>query len=240
MSSRIWTEEEIKILIRDYPDTKSEELAERLNRSLRAIYWRANLLGLKKSDEFLRSPECGRLYPGCGIGKETRFKKGQVSHNKGLKMSPDLREKVKHTWFKKGNVPHNTKHDGAITIRQKENDPPYKYIRISLGNWALLHRHNYEKKHGPIPKGMVLRCKDGNTLNCDADNWESITMDENLDKNSGRSDLTDNYVALRLFPQNKDLRDQVLQYPELIELKRTDLQLKNAINERTDKTAAND
>lgn len=36
--------------------------------------------------------------------------------------------------------------------------------------WVPLHHYNYEKVHGPIPKGYVIRFLDGDTKNCDIDN----------------------------------------------------------------------
>ena len=105
--------------------------------------------------------------------KESQFKKGQIPFNKGKKqtefMSKESIEKSKATRFKKGQLPHNTKYDGNISIR-KSHGIPYKYIRIELGKWELLHRHVWEKEKGPIPEGCNVQFKDGDSLNCHIDN----------------------------------------------------------------------
>lgn len=116
--------------------------------------------------------------------KESQFKKGQESHTKGKKMPPEIYEKVKHTMFKKGNKTHNTyPSDGVITIRMDNQGHPYKFIRVSIGKWQLLHQYNYEQKHGKVPEGHCLWFKDGNQLNCEDSNIELITRAENARRN---------------------------------------------------------
>jgi len=41
---------------------------------------------------------------------------------------------------------------------------------------AFKHKWLWERANGPVPKGMVLKCLDGNKLNCDPSNWEAIPM----------------------------------------------------------------
>ena len=55
MSRKLWTEKELIILKKDYPSTLSYLIATKLNRSVRSIYSQANLMGLKKTEEFNRS-----------------------------------------------------------------------------------------------------------------------------------------------------------------------------------------
>lgn len=114
-----------------------------------------------------------------------QFKKGLNPWNKGEKgFHPGGRSR--ETQFPKGNQPHNTLQDGAERIRQKKGEAPYRYRRIALGKWRLAHHLNWEAQNGPIPKGCVLRCKDGNTLNCEPSNWECITRSEHLSRNHNR------------------------------------------------------
>lgn len=109
------------------------------------------------------------------FARQSQIKKGNVPPNKGKKMSKELKEKVKHTFFKKGNLPHNTRHDGAISIRPDKDGRPYKYIRVGLKKWIGYHVYRWEKFRGPVPKGMVIRFKDGNPLNCKLSNLELMT-----------------------------------------------------------------
>lgn len=160
-----WTPASDEQLIKVYPFNTNKELSKHLRRTISSIRNRANKLNLVKEIE----------NSGC-------FKKGQPSWNKGVNFIAGGNSTS--TQFKKGNLPVNTKHDGAISIRGKENER-YKYIRLSKAIWALLHHYNWEKVNGKIQEGMILRCK-GDTLNADPANWEPITRAENCRKNENR------------------------------------------------------
>ena len=86
--------------------------------------------------------------------------------------------------FKKGHLPHNTRNDWDIRIQQDKSGRKYKYIRVSLGKWMLLHRFNWEQSNGTIPKGMKILFKDGDTMNCDVSNLELVTAGQLMKRNS--------------------------------------------------------
>lgn len=177
-----YTPAEDQILIELYPDIRTDKLAKQLNRTKLSVYQRAFSFGLKKSPEFLASPESGILTKGHTRGKATQFKKGQTPVNKGVKMSPEVRERVQHTFFKKGHLPHNTKSDFEISIRHthstRSNPIPYQFIRLSKANWIPLHRYLWKENNGPIPEGFNVTFKDGNSLNCSLKNLELISNEE--------------------------------------------------------------
>lgn len=73
---RYWTNREIDLLKKLYPDRPAAEIAEQLNRQLTSVYSKAKDLGLSKSEEFLKGPLSGRL---DGLkGAATRFHKGHT------------------------------------------------------------------------------------------------------------------------------------------------------------------
>lgn len=155
----------------------------------------SKMLGRAESSARQRMALLGLVVPAESLKKfraESQFKKGHVSFNKGRKqteyMTKEAIERTKKTRFKKGNEPHNTKEkDGTITIRRdhlKRKGKPYKFIRLSKGNWIPLHQYKWEVKYGRQPKGSVLRFKDGNTLNCSLKNLELITRKENMKRNT--------------------------------------------------------
>jgi hypothetical protein len=182
---KVFIEDENNFLRKMYPGTRTDKIAEQLNRSLRSIYMQATNLGLKKSKEFLASPESGILTKGTTRGKATQFEKGHVPANKGVKMSPELRDKVKHTWFERGHKPHNTRADGVITTRfNKKAGYSYKYIRIGEGLWVDLKRHIWEQANGPVPSGFNVVFKTGAHGNYDLSNIEIVTNAELLDRNT--------------------------------------------------------
>lgn len=116
--------------------------------------------------------------------KESRFSKGQVPFNKGLKqsefMSKEAIEKTKRTQFKKGSAPHNTKFDGHERITKDG----YIEIRLSQGVYRSKHVVEWEKVNGSVKDGYILVCRSNNKLDSSPENWEEITMIENMYRNS--------------------------------------------------------
>lgn len=116
---------------------------------------------------------------------DSRIKPGTIPPNKGKKLSPELYEKVSLTMFKKGNLPRNTKYDGYLSKRHHKRDgKDYMFIRIAQGKFELLHRKIWMDANGPIPEGMQISFKNGDTLDCRLENLELITMAENMKRNS--------------------------------------------------------
>lgn len=121
--------------------------------------------------------------------KSSYFKKGQVPHNKNLKItqytSSEKIERMKKTQFKKGNKPHNTRSVGEIVKRKETNsDIYYNYIKIADNHFELLQRYNWENVNGKIPNGHVIAFKDGNTDNCSINNLECICKAELMFRNT--------------------------------------------------------
>jgi hypothetical protein len=207
MKKQFWTDNEIEYLKLNYSNNRTDKIANILGRTIYQVYNKVHSLKLKKSAEFLASPESGIFIKGSTTGKEHRFKKGIVPHNKGKKMSPELYEKVSKTFFKKGHKPHNTKFDGAITIRNhKRSGIPYKCIRVEESKWEFLHRLNWEKTNGPIPKGFNVVFKDGNTMNCELSNLELLSDSELLSRNTLHQYPKDLQEVIKL---NNKLKNQI-------------------------------
>lgn len=184
MSRIKYTPVEIDYIKKHYPHIRTDLIAKKINRSVRAIYSKARSMGLNKSAEFMASPDAGNFQKGCTAGKNFWYKKGCVSANKGKKMSAEIREKVKHTFFQKGIIPHNTKKDGEIALRRNKKKKTYYWIRISPDNWELLHRVLWEKENGPIPKGFNIVFVDGNQMNCEVSNLKLISNAKLMLKNT--------------------------------------------------------
>lgn len=183
-----FTDEMLKELKELYPNTLTEELAERYNCSLSAIYHRAYKLGIKKSKEFVA--EISREHssrPDHG-GKKTRFKKGTVPPNKGRRMheymSREAIERTKATRFKKGHIPKNHKPighervtvDGYVEVKVRDQS--------SKENFELKHRLVWEEHNGPIPEGYNIQFKDGDRQNCKIDNLYMISRSDQICDNT--------------------------------------------------------
>lgn len=108
-------------------------------------------------------------------GRDGRYSKGAVPANKGKKMP--FNANSARTQFKKGQLPRNTKHlgheradkYGYILISVAETNPHTSYER----RYVHKHRLLWEQKHGPVPKGMVLKCK-GDRSDTDPSNWDLV------------------------------------------------------------------
>lgn len=180
---RKYFDDTLNIIRERYPNEASDKIAKELNIPISTIYALAFKMGIKKTQEFLNSEASGRLRTLSNNARIHCFKKGHIPANKGKKMSPEIKAKCAHTFFQKGNKPHNTKNKFDISIRKDTTGIHYAHIKISDGNWELYHRWIYEKEVGKIPEGMVIRFKDGNSLNFDLSNMELISKSENLYRN---------------------------------------------------------
>lgn len=115
---------------------------------------------------------------GWKTGRDGCFRKGSIPPNKGKKMPYNANSA--RTQFKKG-------------VRQGVAAKLYKPIgteRVSKdgylerkihdgmplqSRWRLVHLLNWEALNGPVPKGMCLKCIDGDRSNVEPTNWELIS-----------------------------------------------------------------
>lgn len=187
MSGAPWTEIEVTILRRYYPDHPTRAIADGLGRTERQVYQKARNLGLKKSEAYLASPDACRLRRGDNVGKASRFEKGQTPWNKGKP-------------FKAGGRSHETQFKpGSLSGRAAENIQPIGAERVSKDGylerkvnndlpfqkrWRAVHLIEWEAAYGPLPDGHCLVFRDSNKQNIRLDNLELITRAENMRRNS--------------------------------------------------------
>ena len=111
-------------------------------------------------------------------GRTGRFEKGhQSSPNRGRKgyVTPGSEK----GWFAKGSTPHTARPIGYESLNQDGYvlicvDRPNPYRPALRTHMAFKHKELWQAKHGPIPKGHVLKCLDGDKTNCDPSNWEAV------------------------------------------------------------------
>ena len=164
-----------------YPHHSSKYIAELLGVSISKVYNIAWTNKVKKSAEYMLTPESGRIIE---PSVANQFKPGHTPHNKGKQISAEIYEKVAPTMFKKGNKPHNTKPNGTINIRADKSGRLYQYIKIKDCQWELLQRHVWTQANGEIPPGSVVIFLDGNYLNCELNNLQVISRRENMARNT--------------------------------------------------------
>ena len=222
---------EVAEIIKRYPYENTQSIANDYGVNIFAIYKTAQRYGVKKSEEFLKSPLSGRIAKGQHLSPSTEIQKGQVISSRHMKMS--ARIKKKESWekwqaglWKRGHKPYNTGKDGEIRWRK---NPGYWFIRISENNWEFYHRWLWQQSHGTIPEGYNVVFKDGNHDNCEIANLECITNAELSSRNAAKDGLT----AFRIAPKRseEDLRRELLKHPKILELKRQQLLLNKQIKQ---------
>ena len=164
-----------------YPHHSTKYIAELLGVSLSKVYNTAWDAKVKKSAEYMLTPESGRIIE---PSVANQFKPGHTPHNKGKQISAEIYEKVAPTMFKRGNKPHNTKPNGTINIRADKSGRLYQYIKIKDSHWELLQRYVWTQANGEIPQGSVVIFLDGNYLNCELNNLQVISRRENMARNT--------------------------------------------------------
>lgn len=173
MNGQPWQPCEDAALAALYPNTPLPKLVNILGRTERAIYSRAKLLGIKRSQAFLAGEHSGRLR--SGDGKETQFAPGHKSWNAGMK-GWQAGGRSAETRFKKGNRPHSWNPIGheRITkdgyLQRKTTDTGY-----TPRDYRMAHHLLWEAHHGPVPPGHALVFKDGNKQHIELDNLELLS-----------------------------------------------------------------
>lgn len=177
MIRREWTEDEVEILKRMYPDHFASEIGEVLGRPQSSIYNKARQLRLECSPEKIR--RSGKLSSSNPNSMRTRFKKGHVPANKGKSMPEEVYEKCSGTMFRKGQVPHNHKEVGSERVNI------YGYIEVKVAEpnrWKLKHRIVWERTNGEIPKGYNVQFRNRDKLDCRIENLYLISRADQMGK----------------------------------------------------------
>lgn len=178
-----WTPTDEELLRRTYSDTSSPELLKLFpGRPIGSIYQHAAILGLKKSEAYLRAQRLAEARRLREHGQAHRFPKGHVPANKGMKGRPST-GRMAETQFKKGNKPHtwmpigSTRYmDGYLQIKVTDTGYPPR-------DWRGAHVLLWEEHHGQVPPKHVVTFKDGNKAHIVIENLECIHRRELASRN---------------------------------------------------------
>jgi hypothetical protein len=181
---QFWTVDQDNELRRLYPHAQTIDVARAIGRTLAATYGRAGTLGLTKSAEYLASPEAHRFDGLKGIG--TRFQKGIVPANKGLRRPGWARGRMKETQFKKGNRSKRWDPEVYVVGALRINRDGYLDIKFKEGPraWKQLSRYVWETERGPIPPNHVVRTINGDGDDTRLENLRLMTRRELMLENT--------------------------------------------------------
>ena len=221
-----------EVIKAEYLNIPIKALAVKINKSHCWLNHRMKVLGLVVPPEIIeRNRQAGRRKP------------GDVSFNKGKKqseyMSAEQIERTKGTRFQPGQTSarwHGFK-NGDISVRtDKRTGLSYQWVRVAKGKWTHYHCWVWEQANGKIPEGHVITFKDGNQMNAVLENLEMISMQDNMRRNSGVVNLPDNYIAYLITGKfYKNIKEDVKQIPELLDLKRASVIIKRKKNQQDGK-----
>lgn len=123
-----------------------------------------------------------RKRKGWKTGRTGCFEKGLVPHNKGKPCAPGAggrHPNARKTQFRKGNRSgvaeaiykpigsERISKDGYIERKVHDGLP-------MQSRWQTVQKIRWEAINGPLPKGMFLKCRDGDRANTDPSNWEPL------------------------------------------------------------------
>lgn len=162
-----WTERDVAELVNRYPSEQTKVIADDLCRPIHTVYQKANSMGLKKDAAYLTSEASGRLNGRDTRGLSSRFQKGVVPYNKGLRRPGWSPGRMAETQFKPGEmrgaaqrnyVPIGTERvskDGYLERKVTDDHP------VPARRWVAVHRLVWEEANGPIPAGHAVVFRKG-------------------------------------------------------------------------------
>lgn len=218
MELEYWTKKQINFLKKNYKTIGDTEMAELFNKKFP-----------KKKNWTLKHVEKKRNYLHLHRTKKEieAIKQRNVDNGRFL-LCPVKRWLVTGV-AKEGEIRMWRETGGRLVPRVKVNG---KFI-----HWA---RWAYKKHHRIIPRGKNIVFKDNNPWNRTIKNLIALTDAELAKRNSTISSkgLSDRYVASMLASsgkagkRDKNIIENILQFPSLITAKRTQLQLQRTIREK--------
>jgi hypothetical protein len=176
-----WTAADLATLTARYADTRTADLAVELGRPEAAIYSKARVLGLSKSEAFLASDKSGRVQRGKQnpAMRATQFKPGALPWNTGTKGLVGVHPNCRAAQFKPGRPPQESRNYLPIGSRRVNCDG---YLEekvtddqsiVPARRWVAVHRLVWQAANGPIPRGYAVVFKPGRKTALGAD----ITVD---------------------------------------------------------------
>jgi len=171
-----YSQEFIDQILADYPHMNTHDVAVKYGLTQSKVNNIACSRKVKKSAEYMAQMLARTNENLLKYGKAHRYKKGDVSWNKGKYMRVSIA-----TEFKIGQKPHNYKPVGSerITVdgylERKVADPK---------KWKGVHVIVWEEVNGPVPPRHKVVFKDNNKMNVSIDNLLCVSNEEAMRRNT--------------------------------------------------------
>lgn len=186
MTGTKWTPEELRVMVEQFANTRTDEIAAKLGRTYRQVAMKAWCLGLRKSAEYLVGPDAHRFDGKKGAG--TRFQAGLTPWNKGKSGTTGLHENCRATQYGPGNMPHTWKPVGTERIDDGILMRKVSDTRVKKVDWQPVHVLVWSAANGPVPEGHVVifrpGCKTAIAEEITADRLECVSRADLMRRNS--------------------------------------------------------
>lgn len=189
MKRHTWTDQERDVLRAMYPEYSAAECSAAMGLTVDQVQNQVHLLGLRKSREWIAARARERSSRPDHGGRAHQFGgEGFTPWNKGMK---GLQIGGKHSRFKAGQRPHTWRPVGHEVVRdgqlwRKVTDEHrgakarFNFVPVAVLVWTAAN--------GPVPKGHVVRFRDGMATTVAAaitlDRLELVTRAEHMRRNS--------------------------------------------------------
>ena len=253
----IWRKSQIYFLKANWPKMSNRELAKKLNLALtnvrekcyelglyrmRMEYWTLEQEGfLRKNYKSIGDMELAEIFNNK-FPKIKSWTKHHIEKKRSYLNLKRTREQILRIYQRNLDAGRLNKYhtnrfcqigwakDGAIRMWLNQDGKPKPKIKIN-GHWRFWNRWAWKKKYGRIPKGTMITFKDGNPYHTRISNLEAISRAELTRRNANKSSigLSDNYIAAVLAHGDKEMRNEMKNYPDIISLKRKELQIRRKL-----------
>lgn len=128
-----------------------------------------------------KNEKCGKEFIHGGTNRKFCSKKCNVDYNRRHNILPKASFKKGDDPWNKGTTglmptPKNKLEIGAFSIRRTGRKKlQFRFIKNEEGKWIRNDRYVLEQKYGPIPKSHKMIHKDGDQLNDNLDNLDTIS-----------------------------------------------------------------
>lgn len=251
-----WTPRMIRYLTNNYKKLTNQKLADGLNLRLTTVrtklyelgfkrmemeYWtKAQISFLRKNYKKMGDTEiadyfCVKYYKEKGWSKKHVEKKRRYLK---LKRTDEEKKKIHarnvrlgfftgcpvKAWITRGGPA------AEKTIRWWKTSFGYEFPVIKIGDkWIHWNRYAWIKHYGPIKPGLNVVFINGCTRDIRMENLELMSDGELAKNNAGHLHLSDNYISALIAKGDKNVQTEVLNNPDLLELKRNQLLLNREI-----------